>query len=61
MYPDHALGEFYPDWLIKQAEFKYSRLDEIHAYCTPRMVFMDYVDRGPEWLNPRFDGVDYSI
>lgn len=51
MYPDNALGEFYPDWLIKEAEQHDRRtLAEIHAYCTPRIKFMDYFDKGPEWL-----------
>lgn len=58
MYPDWALPEFYPPWLIKQAEDRGCKtVDEIHAYCTPRMKAMSkddpfggLTDRGPEWL-----------
>jgi hypothetical protein len=55
--PDHALGEFYPDWLIKQAmNFvgQHWTLGMIHAYCAPRMRFMKYVDRGAEWLKQHY-------
>ena len=55
MYPDNALGEFYPPWLIKQAEDEgHKSVAEIHAYCGPRMDYMGGgVDRGQEWLNSR--------
>jgi hypothetical protein len=50
MYPDNALAEFYPAWLIKEAEEKFTTLEEIHNYCTPRIKVMKYSDRGKEWL-----------
>lgn len=55
--PDSALGEFYPDWLIKQA-FTFIGPNwtpgMVHAYCLPRMRFMKYVNRGAEWLKANY-------
>lgn len=56
MYPDWALPEFYPPWLIQQArDAGCEELDEIHNYCTPRMRAMSCNDRGPEWLAKHYE------
>jgi len=49
MYPDNALPEFYPPWLIEEAEKRYKYLTDIHAFATPIMKAMGYYDRGREW------------
>jgi hypothetical protein len=54
MYPPEALGEFYPDWLINEAQKVCRGLDEIHAYCTPRMKAMGMMDKGAAWCAANF-------
>lgn len=60
MYPDWALGEFYPHWLIQRAkEAGCQTTDEFHDYCHPRMQAMAeptmLVDKGPEWLDRNYE------
>ncbi len=47
MYPDNALPEFYPMWLIREAGDR--PLEEIHAFCTPIIKAMGYRDLGRLW------------
>jgi len=50
MYPDNALGEFYPPWLIEEADKRCKSLKDIHAFCSPIMQAMGGgIDRGRDW------------
>lgn len=53
MYPDWALYEFYPAWLIEEADKRCHTLQEIHAFATPIMKMMKYHDFGREWCVSR--------
>jgi hypothetical protein len=62
MYPDDALPEFYPHWLIAEASARvpkelpyWERIDAIHAFATPVMYEMSkgsygLQDLGFEWF-----------
>jgi hypothetical protein len=49
MYPDNALAEFYPSWLIIEAEARFQTLTEIHAFASPIMRNMGWIDKGRKW------------
>lgn len=48
MYPDWALPEFYPRWLIEEASNRCRTLDEIHEFAGPVMRHFKGNDPGRE-------------